>query len=195
MRRTTVKHGPSRTGRLPTENLCEYQWRDNRSVGFDNESRRRGAKFAPGNFFIRHRAGIRPVARGGIANLAEVAPLRHNFADDVLVEHRHDANREVAGDAAADLKEADRGTLALTSVPLRQLDHVFDTRAHGVPLGDLASDDARGVNISQSRIFPARNENWQIFLRGSHHPTVSRIDFEKLFEPAFPQNLKQKLVG
>src|ERR1700724_3122937 len=125
-------------GFLPAKNFREDQWRDNRSVGFDNESRRRGAKFAPGDFFIGHRAGIRPVARGGIADLTEVAPLRHNFADDVLVEHRHDANREVAGDAAADLKKADRRTLALTAVPLRQLDHVFDARARGVPLRDLA---------------------------------------------------------
>src|SRR5580700_1217131 len=157
---------------LPAENFSEDQWRNNCRVGFDDEPRRRGPKFAPGDFFIRHRTGVRSVARGGIADLAEVAPFRHDLADDVLVEHRHDANRKVAGDAATDLEKADRGTFALASVPFRQLDHVFNARARGMRFRDLAGDDARGIYVAERRIFPAGNENRQIFLRRRHHPTV-----------------------
>ena len=52
-------------------------------------------------------ARIRAVARRRIADLAEVAPQRHVVASQVLVQHRHDADRKVARDAAADLEEAD----------------------------------------------------------------------------------------
>ena len=92
---------------LPAENFRKDQWRDDGGVGFDNESRRGGAEFAPGDFFVRDRARIRSEAGGGIADLAEITPLRHLLGDEVLIEQRHDANREIARDAAADLKEAD----------------------------------------------------------------------------------------
>ena len=95
---------------LPAENFGENQRRNNCRVGFDDEFRRRRRRSLPQVIFS---FGTAPeydaVARGGIADLAEVAPERHDLADEVLVEHRHDANREIARDAAADLEKADRG--------------------------------------------------------------------------------------
>ena len=53
---------------------------------------------------------------------------------------------------------------------------------------------ASGVNVSKRRIFPARYNHRQIFVRRRHHPTVGRIDLVKLFQPAFAQDLEKKLV-
>jgi hypothetical protein len=39
--------------------------------------------------------------------LAEITPQRHPGALEILVEHRDDANREIAGNAAADLEKTD----------------------------------------------------------------------------------------
>ena len=76
--------------------------------------------------------------------------------------------------------------------PFHQLHHVFDAGANGVDIADVAGDATRGVNISEGRIFPTRHHHREIFLRRSHHPTVSRIDLVEFFEPAFPQNLEQE---
>src|SRR5438105_8218864 len=104
MRRAKVK----RAFALPAENFREDQWRDNGGVGFDNEPWCAGAQFAPGDFFVQDRAGVRSEAGGGIADLAEVTPLRHLLGDEILIEQRDDADRKIARDAATDLKEADR---------------------------------------------------------------------------------------
>src|SRR5205823_13540328 len=100
------------TKQSPAKNFGENQRRNNGGVRYDDNARRVCAKFAQSNIFVRHRAGIRTVARGRIADLAEVTPLRYNLADDVLIQHRNHANRKVARDAAADLEKTDRALLA-----------------------------------------------------------------------------------
>ena len=54
--------------------MGKNQRRDDGGVGFDDEFRRLHTELAPGDFFVRHCAGIAAVARGRIADLAEVAP-------------------------------------------------------------------------------------------------------------------------
>ena len=52
---------------------------------------------------------------------------RIGLLECVLDEQRHDADREVAGNAAADLEEADRAALGgLRLVPLRERLHLLD---------------------------------------------------------------------
>ena len=64
-------------------------------------------ELAPGDFFVGHGAAVGAVGRGAVGNLAEVAPQAALLAQ-VLHDQRHDADREIAGDAAADLEESDR---------------------------------------------------------------------------------------
>src|SRR5439155_19861837 len=52
----------------------------------------------------------------------------------------------------------------------------------------------RGVNISQGRIFPARNKHWKFLWRRGDNPAVARINLIKFLEPAFPQNLEEEFV-
>src|SRR5690606_6721609 len=104
----------------------EDQGRHDRRVGFDDELRRVRGQLAPGDLLVRHGAGIRAVARRGIADLAEVAPAGHVMPAEVLLQHRHDADREIAGDASADLEEADRSLPRRFLVPVGKEDHVLD---------------------------------------------------------------------
>jgi hypothetical protein len=62
-------------------------------------------------------------------------------------------------------------------------------------VGDRSRDAARGINISERRIFPPGNEQRKVLLGGGHHPTVARVDLVEFLEPAFPQNLEKKFVG
>src|SRR5690242_8545969 len=92
----------------PPQHIRKYQRRDDRRIALDDVLRRVDAELAPRDLLVRHGAGVRTVRRGRVADLAEVAPERDAGALQVLMQHRDDADREVAGDAAADLEEADR---------------------------------------------------------------------------------------
>jgi hypothetical protein len=96
-----------------------------------------------------------------------------------LIEHGHDANREIARNAAADLEESNGRILRHSAIPLCQCDHVFDAGTNSVHIADRTVDAARGINISQCRILPTRYKHWEILVRRSDHPTVSRIDLVK----------------
>ena len=151
--------------------MRKNQRRDNRCIRFDDVFRRLHAEFAPGDFFVGHRAGIAAVARGGIADLAEVTPERHAGAQQILMQHRHDADRKVAGNAAADLEHAERALLGgVLGVMLREPRHVFDAGADGVDVLDFATDDGGGIHVAERRIFPTGNDDGQILLRGGEHP-------------------------
>src|SRR6266849_2564279 len=93
--------------RLPAHDVREHQWCDDRRVRLDDVLRRVHAELAPRDLLVRHGAGVRSEARRRVADLAEVSPQRNARASQVLMEHRYDADREVAGDAAADLVETD----------------------------------------------------------------------------------------
>src|SRR5690606_7399855 len=99
---------PLRSDYLPIQYLREDERCDDRCVAFDDVVGRVDAQLAPRDLLVGHGARVRAVARRRVADLAEVAPQRHAFAAQVLMQHRDDADREVAGDAAADLEEADR---------------------------------------------------------------------------------------
>src|SRR5476649_251175 len=49
-----------------------------------------------GDLLVRHRAGVRPVARGRVADLAEIPPERHARQLQILMQHGDDADRKVA---------------------------------------------------------------------------------------------------
>ena len=141
-----------------------------------------------------HGAGIRTEAGGRITDLAKITPLRHRRADYVLVDHWHDANREIACNSAADLKKADRRILRYRAVPGREFDHVFYTGTNRQHVINHAGDAAGGIDISKRRVFPARHEKWEILVRSGDHPTVSSVDLVKLFQAAFAQNPVKELV-
>src|SRR5690606_13436798 len=114
-----------------------------------DELRRLHAELAPGDFLVGDGAGIAAVAGGGVADLAEVAPQGDVLALQILVQHGHDANGEVAGDAAADLKHAERAPAGAFGVEVGQPDHVFDAGADRVDVADVAADDCGGVHVSE----------------------------------------------
>ena len=76
------------------------------------------AQLAPRDLLVRHGAGVRPITRRRIADLAEVTPQRHVGALKVLMQHWNDADREIAGDAAADLEESDRAFRGSFRIPI-----------------------------------------------------------------------------
>jgi len=129
--------------------MRKNQRRNNRRIRFDDEFRRLHAEFAPGDFFVWHGAGIAAVARGRIADLAEVTPERHAGAQQILMQHRHDADREIAGNAAADLEHAERAFLrGRARVKLGEPRHVFDAGADGVDVLHVAADDGGGIHVA-----------------------------------------------
>src|SRR6266851_1875894 len=77
---------------------------DDGGVAFDDETRRVHAEFAPGDFFVGHRAGVTAIARGRVADLAEITPERNIPTLQILLQHGYDADGEIAGNAAAQLK-------------------------------------------------------------------------------------------
>src|SRR5438270_10085739 len=92
---------------LQAQHPGENQGRANRGVAFNHEFRSGGRELAPGNFLVRHRAGVAAVARRRVADLTEITPERHAGSLEILVQHWDDTNREIAGDAAADLEKTD----------------------------------------------------------------------------------------
>src|SRR5215203_2799910 len=82
----------------------EYERRDDARVTFDDELRRVHLELAPRDLFVGNGAGIGAIARGRIGDLAEVSPDGNVLPLQILVEHGNDADRKVAGDAAADLE-------------------------------------------------------------------------------------------
>ena len=92
---------------LPAEDFREHQRRNDGGVGLDDISRSMNAEFSPRDFLVGHGAGVRSETGGGIADLTEITPFGYERADYVLIQHRHNTDRKIAGDATADLKEAD----------------------------------------------------------------------------------------
>src|SRR5229473_342413 len=111
---------------LPAEDFREHERRADRGVRLDDELRRVRGELAPRNLLVRHRARVRAVARRRVADLAEVPPQRDVVALQVLMNHRDDANGEVARDAAADLEEADRFPRRVGPIPLGEAHHRLD---------------------------------------------------------------------
>src|SRR5262249_2938829 len=97
---------------LPPEHGREDERRHDGRVALGNELGRVDAELAPSDFLVRHRARIAAVARGGVADLAEISPERHVGALQILVQHRHNADGEIARDAATDLEEPDAAAVA-----------------------------------------------------------------------------------
>src|SRR5262249_7427070 len=78
--------------------------KDDRGVGLDDVARARHVELPPGDLLVRDRAAIGTVRRRRIRDLTEVRP----FPDrrfEILLDERHDADGEVARDAAANLEE------------------------------------------------------------------------------------------
>ena len=111
-----------------------------------------------------------------------------------MLQHRHDADREVAGDAAADLEEADRALAARRLIPVREAHHVLDAAANGVDVIDVAGNAVAGVDVAERRVLPARHEHRQVALGGRDHPAIARIDLEMLLEHTRAQDLEHELV-
>ena len=95
----------------------EYERRHDGSIRFDDELWCIDIQFAPGYLFVRHRARVRSVRGGTIADLAEIAPERDVVQLHILVKHRYNAYREIAGYTATDLEEPYPLTSAVLRVP------------------------------------------------------------------------------
>ena len=165
----------------------ENQRRHDGSVALDDEFRRRRREFTPGDFLVRHRARITAIARGRVADLREITPERHAGPLEVLVQHRHDADRKIARDTAANLEKADRAfaifqQLRRFRIIVREPRHVLDARADGVHILDFTRHHATGVHVTQRGVLPAGHDDRQVLLAGREHPGILRIDLVKLLQ-------------
>src|SRR5205823_13713198 len=95
----------------PAENLGKNEGRHDRCVRLDYKFQSIDTEFPPRDLLVGHRAGVRPEAGCGITDLAKITPLRHGFADHVLIQHRHNTNRKIACNAAANLEKPNGGIL------------------------------------------------------------------------------------
>src|SRR5258707_9711413 len=103
---------------LHVQYVCNHQRRDDRRVAFDDVLGCVDAQFSPRDLFVRHGAGIRTVACGGVADLAEIAPIWNAVPLQVLMKHWHHADREVACNAAPDLEEPDSLLAGIPGIPI-----------------------------------------------------------------------------
>ena len=115
------------------------------------------------------------------------------------MQHRHDADGEIARDATADLEKPDRALAVLQllrglRIPLRQPRHVFDSGAHRVHVLDFTRHAAARIHIAQRRILPARDDNRQVLLTRGQHPRILRIDLVALLQFSAAQNLVHELM-
>lgn len=180
--------------RSPAEDPGEDEGSDDGGVGFDDVFGGVDAEFAPGDFFIRDGTGVGAEAGGGVADLAEVGPEGDVVPFEVLIHHGDDADGEVSGDAASDLEESDAFTGAVGAVPIGQPDHVFDAAFHGGG-AEFVFDDVGGEDVAHGGVFPAANDDREIFLGGSDHPGVFGIDFVVGFEDSRLNHLEHEFVG
>ena len=111
------------------------------------------------------------------------------------MQHGHDANREIAGNAAADLEHAQVTLLGGAGVEIRQPRHVFNARADGMNILDVAADHGRRIHVAQRRVFPARHHDGQVFLRRREHPRILGINLVIFLVLAAEQHLIEKFVG
>src|SRR4051794_16271317 len=114
---------------LLVQDVGEDQRRDDRGVGLDDEAGGVYGELAPGDLLVRYGAAVGAVGRGAVGDLAEVAPEPAVLVQ-VLLNQRHDADREVARDAATDLEKADRRINRVVLVPLHQVAHELQARLH-----------------------------------------------------------------
>ena len=110
------------------------------------------------------------------------------------MQHRHNANRKIPRDAAADLEKSDRRFFARWGIPVRERDHVFDPGAHGVDIFHVPFDAVGGIHVAECRIFPAGHKHRKILLFGREEPTVFRINLEAGLQFLGIQNAPEKLV-
>jgi len=136
------------------------------AIRLDDVFRRIDTQLAPGDLFVRNGSGIRAVARGRVADLAEITPKRHAGALQVLVKHRDDADGEIARDAARRPGKSRWSFSRPSSCTTRQFHHVLDAGAHRVNLFHVARNDVPRVHVSQRGVFPAWHEHRQLFLHG-----------------------------
>jgi len=92
------------------------------------------------------------------------------------MQHRHDADRKVAGDAAANLEEADRTGATPAErpgglrIPLREGHHVFDARSDRVDVLHVALDAVAREHVAERRVLPPGHPHRQVLLGGGEHP-------------------------
>ena len=109
-------------------------------------------------------------------------------------EHRHDADREVARDAAADLEEADRALAAGRLVPVREDHHVLDAGAHRVHVLDVARDAVAAKMLPSVESSQPGTNIGRFFSRRREQPAVLRVDLVVLLEHARAQDPVEELV-
>ena len=122
------------------------------------------------------------------ANLPQVifslgtAPLYE--PKQVLLDQGHYANREVTGDATSYLEETNGGAFAVGPVPVHPEAHKLKAGFDHLIGADVALDHVRDKDITESRVFPARHYDWNIFFAGSQHPGIFRVYLIVLFDLA-----------
>ncbi len=112
----------------------------------------------------------------------------------ILVQHRNHADWKIPGDPARNLEESQRRFRRGVGVPLGQLHHVLDARAHRVHLLHIATDAVACIHIAQRRVFPPRHKHRKVLLGRSQQPAVLRVNLIRLFQIARQQNLEEELV-
>ncbi len=103
------------------------------------------------------------------------------------MKHRHDADGEITGDAAADLEEAERAFAVLhhfgrLRVPLRQGHHVFDSGSDGVDIFHVPFDDVPGIKVvgeaksADETLRLVRDARPHIVLLNLRMPSISSLE-------------------
>ena len=110
-----------------------------------------------------------------------------------MVQHRHHANGEIAGNTATNLEETYAFAIAVFHVPIGQPSHILDTALHGGCL-QFAFDHITGENVTHGAVFPTGYYDGQVALRRCQHPAVFWVDFVVLLQLTAVQNLVHVLV-
>src|SRR5690606_20695110 len=148
----------------------------------------------PRDLLVGDGAGVGAVARRGVGDLAEVGPERRPPVH-VLLQHGHDADGEVARDAAADLEEPDAGPLRVRRVPVGQPHHVLDAGLDGVGALHVAEEAVGGEDVAGGGVLPPRHDDGEVALGGGDEPGVLRVDLVVAFEGAGADHAVGELVG
>src|SRR5882672_3319293 len=93
----------------------------------------------------------------------------------ILVHHGNDANGEITGNPATDLKKSYPFASGILTVPVREPDHVFDAALHRGGLY-LPLDHIRGKNIAHRAVLPAWNDDGQVPFGRGDHPAMLGVD-------------------
>src|SRR5690606_34100805 len=102
-------------------------------------------QLSPSNLFVGDGAGIRSITSSRVTYLTKIAPKGSIGTFHILIEHRHNADREIASDPSANLEKTDT-LFRVIGIPIGQEGHIFYSGLHGTDF-QFPFKDIGGKNI------------------------------------------------